>query len=688
MLYTPQKSALGLRSPRRLRRAAVMAGGVLAVGIAVAACGGGPSTPGVATGSTTTFNPASHGCDALVSAPVGHDCLLPWPNNAFTEKSNTATGLKLDITSAETPANVSDAQISPTYQDQEDGFSPGSVIMTYIPYLSLANSRIVDSTDIAGSLTTNSPIVIVNMKTGAHVPYFAELDAQNPNPASQLLLIRPAYALTEGQRYAVVLRNLKNTSNGVIAPAASTVAALTETLKPASRGAYIKNLIRVQLHSLLGGTTPYMAWDFTVASEFSIAGQALTMRDQAYKTLKKNGAPPFTVSSVTTSAGVRTVQGTFQVPLFLKSATNSSWMKVNKAGLPEINGKRTWPANFICVMPSTIQSGGPALPAVYGHGLLGDASEVEGLNFSDKVSEDMMGCATDWLGLDSNDISEVIGVLGNLSDFQMLSDQMLQGFVNFQFLGRLINSPDGFATSGAFKDGSGHVLFQVGKCTYVGYSQGGIMGAAVSAISNEWTRVFLGQGGMDYGGLLLQRSVDWTEYQAFLNKAYPNLDDQQIGLQLVQLLWDRGEADGYAQDLTSDPYPGTKVKQVFLIENYGDHQVANVGTEMLARTITAAEYAPAFTRGSGSFNTSYGLGILNQSKPVKAALELWDFGTLAPPTDNLAPTNGSGDGADPHSYGRGVPLIDSQIIAFLKTGIVRDVCGHTACQATIGTSKG
>jgi hypothetical protein len=636
------------------------------------------------TAGAASLNPSSLGCDVLVSAPVGHDCLLPWPNNAFTERSSTATGLRLDITAAETPANTSGVHIDPTYQDQGDGFSPGSAIITYIPDLSLANSGIVGSTDIAGSVVKDSPIVIVNMTTGARVPYFAELDAQNPDPASQLLLIHPAYALTEGQRYAVVLRNLKNTSGGSIAPAASTLAALNGTLKPASRGLYIKNLIKDQLHGLLGSATPYMAWDFTVASEMSIAGPALTMRDQAYKTLKSNGAPPFTVSSVTTSGGVKTVQGTFQVPLFLKSATNSSVMKLDKAGLPEINGKLTWPANFICVMPSTIGAGGPALPAVYGHGLLGDASEVESSSFSDKVSQDMMGCATDWLGLDSNDIAEVIGVLGNLSEFHMVTDQMLQGIVNFQFLGRLINSPDGFATSSAFKDTSGHVLFEVGKCTYVGYSQGGIMGAAVSAISNEWTRALLGQAGMDYGGLLLQRSVDWSEYQTYLGAAYPNLDDQQIGLQLVQLLWDRGEGDGYAQHLTSHPYPGTKAKQVLIIENYGDHQVPNVGTEMLARTIGAAEYSPAFSRTSGSFTTSYGLPTLNQTKAVKAALELWDFGTLTPPSDNLAPANGSGAAADPHDYGRADPLLDRQIITFLKTGVVPDVCGQAACQARPG----
>jgi hypothetical protein len=45
----------------RLRRAAVTAGGVLAVGIAVAGCGGSSSTPGVATVSTTTTASPSAG---------------------------------------------------------------------------------------------------------------------------------------------------------------------------------------------------------------------------------------------------------------------------------------------------------------------------------------------------------------------------------------------------------------------------------------------------------------------------------------------------------------------------------------------------------------------------------------------------------------------------------------------------
>jgi hypothetical protein len=45
----------------QLRRAPKVAGGLLVVGIAIAACGGGPSTPGVATTSTTTTAANSSG---------------------------------------------------------------------------------------------------------------------------------------------------------------------------------------------------------------------------------------------------------------------------------------------------------------------------------------------------------------------------------------------------------------------------------------------------------------------------------------------------------------------------------------------------------------------------------------------------------------------------------------------------
>ncbi len=52
--YIRRETDTGQRQQLRLRRAALVIGAILAVGVGVAACGGGPSTPGVARGSATT----------------------------------------------------------------------------------------------------------------------------------------------------------------------------------------------------------------------------------------------------------------------------------------------------------------------------------------------------------------------------------------------------------------------------------------------------------------------------------------------------------------------------------------------------------------------------------------------------------------------------------------------------------
>ena len=248
-----------------------------------------------------------------------------------------------------------------------------------------------------------------------------------------------------------------------------------------------------------------------------------------------------------------------------------------------------------------------------------------------------------------------------MSTFDTQVDHMLQGFVNFQFLGRLINSDSGFVTDPAFQSG-GMPLFKTHDCHFMGYSQGGIMGGAVSALSTEWSRAILGVPGMDYGGLLLNRSVDWNAFTSIFDVAYTDPVDQQVVLQLAQLLWDRGENEGYAQHLTAHPYAGIPAKQIFIIENYGDHQVANVAAEMLARTIGARNHQPAFDpsflgapRRARTCRSSRSGGSrqLDQTKPATGrprALGLRNADSADRPTSRPTATP---YGYDPHGFGRG-----------------------------------
>lgn len=678
----------------------------------------GASTP---TSTSSMPKPGVARCDSLVTTPVHHDCLLPWPNDAFTRPASTPTGRMVSIAKSATPKNNKGVHIDPTYQNQNDGFSPGSMIMIHVPYLSMSNSAIATSTDIGSSTcsadgvgaASTAPIVLWDTTSKTCVPYFAELDAQDSKASSQLLMIHPVRNFTEGDRIDVVLKNLKDIKNQDIAELPGEAAAVSGTMQPAARGQHLDWIVTHDLSSFDLGHL-YVAWDFTVISSggtttgnysaHTLADPSLTMRHQAFAQVGTT-APVFTVTHTAVKGTELQITGRYQVPTFLSGcpsirsavyhSTNTSAcgsMRLDSSGLPQVlvssHTKGVWThqiwANFICVLPTAIQNATPALPTLYGHGLLGDATEVAGGSFVKGVAHNMMGCATDWSGMSSNDILLVGRSLQEMSNFHTNVDHMLQGFVNFQFLARLVNSPRGFASSPAFQQSSAP-RFQVGKCQFQGYSEGGIMGGALTAISNQWTRAVLGVPGENYGGLLLNRSVDWSEFSAVYDPSYPNSTDQQVGLQLAQMLWDRGENDGYAEHLTSHPYAGGRAKQVFIIENYGDHQVANVSAESFARTIGAVNHQPVFDPTAFGANQSnlpvtiqWGMKSADQTVANPAFIELWDYGTPTPPAGNLAPS-GSQFGSDPHGYGRqSVGLID-QIANFIGTGYVQDVCNAGPC---------
>ena len=692
----------------------------LAVAVATSAPASASSMP----------NPGVAKCDALVTTPVGHDCLLPWPNNAFTKTASTPTGRLVNIAPTATPMNNKGVHINPKYQDQNDGFSPGSVVMINIPDLSIANSSIATSTDIGssgcsitGTLTsTTSPIVLWDATRSRCVPYFAELDAQDADAATQLLLIHPAVNYTEGDRIDVVLRNLFDTSDARIPTLAGEAAALDGKLVPASRGAHLKWVVT---HDLKGFDLShlYAAWDFSVISsggtsttKFSdddLADPALTMRDQAFK-LVGSTTPVFRVTSVATVGTERQVSGSFQVPTFLThcpktqtamfDSTDTAYcgaMNVDRHGLPLLEHStlskgtdRTWSnqiwANFICVMPTTIATSGPALPTLYGHGLLGDATEVAGSSFVKGVAANMMGCATDWSGMSSNDVLLVEAALQNMSTFQRQRGPHAPGVRELP-----VPRPADQLEEG-LRDQRGVPAVRLGplpgrQVRFPGVLPGRDHGRGRLGDLDGVEPCDPRRPGENYGGLLLNRSVDWSQFESIYDPAYPNSTDQQIGLQLAQMLWDRGENEGYAEHLVAHPYAGTKAKHVFIIENYGDHQVANVSAEAFARTIGAVNHQPVFD--SDAFGTprlnlpvtvQWGLTKANQSVSNPAFIELWDYGTPTPPTVNLPPS-GAQYGNDPHGYGRQDPGLITQIYDFMSTGLVPDVCGSGPCIGVPGS---
>ncbi len=623
------------------------------------------------TGSVDT-EPGVDGCDDLDERA----CLLPFPNDAFTESADTDTGRRLSLPEDGMPTNDEGTPIDPADMNQADGFSPGSAPMVRVPGLDVELSDIAPSTDIGSSLDDDAPIVVVDVGTGERVPYWAELDAQAEAPDEQLLMIHPAIALTEGHRVLVGLRDLQGQDGQAIEPSPGWEQVSTGQLRPSSRVEHLQS-VETALEGHVGGDEDWwMAWDFTVASEESLSGRLRHIRDAAYDELG-DGAPEFEVESAE-GAGVRTVRGTYEVPSALTSPDPGGRFELDDRGRPR-TGQGMFTARFVCVVPDAPDE--PALPVVYGHGLLGSAEEVESLAVAVPLGN-LAACATDWVGMSSADLPNVAEILGDLSSFPELADRLQQGHVNMSFLGRLLNHPDGLASDPAFQDADGSPVLDVGATQFVGNSQGGILGGAASAVSTEWDRAVLGVPGMNYS-LLLPRSIDWDPFAAVFTEAYTDHVEQVVALAVVQLLWDRGENQGYAQHLTSDPYPGMEAKDVLLIEAFGDHQVANVSTEVLARTIGARAHLPALEEGrSPAEEPLWGLEPLEGDR-TGPALVLWDFGTPAPPTVNEAPRSPE-YGDDPHGAGIEEPLVLAQAFGFLREGQIEDVCDGGPCTSGTG----
>jgi hypothetical protein len=290
--------------------------------------------------------------------------------------------------------------------------------------------------------------------------------------------------------------------------------------------------------------------------------------------------------------------------------------------------------------------------------------------------------------MSTQDLPNIASILADLSNFSSLPDRAQQGFVNFMYLGRLMIHPNGFNSDPAFqftKNGVPQSVIDPTRLFYDGNSQGGIMGGSLAALAPDYNRAVLGVPAMNYS-TLLRRSVDFDQYAVVLYQNYPNELERPLILALMQMLWDRGEADGYAHHMTDDPYPNTPAHTVLLHQAFGDHQVANVATEVEARTIGAAIRTPELDPGRHSDRNPYfGIPPIPSYPYAGSGYVVWDSGSPTPPTTETPPRTG----ADPHSHPRGTFIARIQKSEFLQVnGSVVDVCGLKPCYANGYTGNG
>jgi len=670
-------------------------------------------------------------CDFI--APPGNTCMAPFPNDFYTRSDTSSeTGKRIDLDPTATPKNVAGVNISVTELNQSDGFSPGPLISILVPGMdnqpAFDQSGIVPLAEMSRTYEPDQAVVLIDAETGQRQLIWGELDSTSTADKTRNLLIRPGKNLTEGRRYIVALRNIKRADGSLIeAPAGFRLYRDTErtdnqTIE--SRREHFESIFDRLDASGIERDSLYLAWDFTVASTENITGRMLSIRDRAFAELGdtnltdgvvQGDAPEFTVSSSPdnpNAENARTVTGTFEVPCYLDTpgCPPGSTFNLDSGQDPIRIPGNTMTARFTCNIPKSAVNdlgGGnfevvePVRPSLYGHGLFGQYTETNTGNVRKLGTENgVMVCGTDWSGMASEDVAlTAFPALLDLSKFNALPDRLQQGFLNFLFLGRLMIHADGFTDHPAFQFG-GESVIDTSDLFYYGNSQGGIAGGALTAVATDFTRSVLYVPGMNYS-TLLTRSSNFDTYQAVLYPRYLKQEERPLLFSIMQMLWDRGEPNGYANHMTSDPLPGTPAHKVMIQMAYGDHQVPNVATEVQARTIGAPLRGDPMSgvvspnrHPAGLIEPFYGhdtLGDLAGPAADGNAFFVWDigpkrdeggtiYGTDPAPLTNTPPINA---GVDPHdTVINESPLIRKQIADFLQTdGKVTNPCGSDPCWA-------
>ena len=645
-------------------------------------------------------------CD-FIADPGNTTCMLPFPDNYYTTPDSTSeTGRRINFQTAAMPANAYEEHIEAAPYNASNGFSQGAVILVKIPGIeSAADVAATGATPInkLGRYTEkNAPVVVIDAETGKRWPIWAEIDSTAKEPSKRVLEIHPAVNFDSGHRYIVAIRNVKNAAGKKIeAPAAfryyrdevPTKQGRINAQRKRFKGIFSKlKKAGVRRESL------YLAWDFTVATDMNNARRLLAIRDNAFAQLGdtnladgvvQGASPSFKVEEAEKKEGFTIVEGTVKVPCYLfPSCGPGGTFKLGAGEVPQQNG--TYDANFECIVPDSAKTT-PARPSLYGHGLFGGAGEVASSPQKELAAgHNILFCATDEIGMSSGDLGNTLGILHNLSKFPQLADRLQQGELNELYLGRAMINKDGFGTDSVFQNGSGDSVINTSRLFYNGNSQGGIEGGALTAVAPDFTRASLGVPAMNYS-VLLPRSVDFDEFAEYLYPAYPDETVRPLALDLIQMLWDRGEPNGYAHRMTSNPLPNTPAHQVVMNVALGDHQVTDYQADVEARTIGASAHGPALYEGRWP-NTEYlwNVPAINSYPYTGSAIYYWDggpirpdpsepskqIGTEPPPYENLPNRLGQ----DPHGLPRATPA-EQQLVSNFFEGAIQasDNCGGGPC---------
>lgn len=567
--------------------------------------------------------------------------MMPFPSMVYTKEDSTSeTGFRLDLPAAAMPFNVDGIGVDPTPFNRRDGFSTLGPILAAFP-TGVSPDGLPSFKNPDESLAADSPIVLINMETGARVPFFAEIDQNVAQVEARNLMIRPLARMAPGTRHAVGIRKGVKALDGSDLP----IPHAFQILKDGGsfthpKAAELKTRTAEVISALGEAGVPaddlVLAWDFVTVSDTFIRSDLTTMREAALPAIGTKGANLTFTTEVkpNTPTSFKRYVGTFKSPDFLTNGdADSSVMRRDAAGLPQLEGMRD--ASFAAIIPNCVQTQPLPRPVIiFGHGLFGSAEEYLDDDFVADLAEDhcFIIIAGDFIGLTSKQLALAPLAVNDLNKGPQITEKLEQSIIDFIALENAARGP--MAASPDFQF-NGQPVMDPDNTYYVGGSLGGNMGNTFMAYDPNITKGVLAVPGGNWW-LMIERSTAWALLVGAAQGAYDDPEEYQLALSMsFGMGFEPFDPMTTAAHVTKDPlFPGQSAKQILMWYSLGDCLVNNISSELVAREMGLPMVSP-------SVKAPWGLTPI--AGPMDSGVTIYDDHPTPMPFDsNIPPIEDNG----------------------------------------------
>lgn len=539
------------------------------------------------------------GCNPLAAE---WDCLLPYPSDFFLVADSDAPGGQRVVHTEPGLPLASGVPTDVRVLRSANGFSRASNILTLFPMGVDADNLVFHTDDMAASTADDSPTLIIHAATGERVPHFAELDPRATEEDRRALILHPVELLDQGERYIVVIRDLRDLEGQAIAAPAGfgllrDGAAEGDRLVGELIDHYESEIFPVLDDAGVSRSELILAWDFTTNTFENRSVDLLRLRElamAAFDVLPPSvRVPPESVETDVDENIALRIEALMEVPLYLESTEPGALLHRDEAGVVIANG--TTEVEVLIQVPRSILEGEDAvLPGrivQFGHGFFGTRHEADGFprQFAQETASVLV--AVDWWGMAEQDQMTLANdIFADFGGVLRITDRVHQAMVNQMALTYAIQTS---MTELEELSVDGALVYDPEESYFYGISNGHILGSTFLAISPHFERVALGSGGCDYSDMMF-RSMPFGGLLFLMEHTVDDALDIQKWAAMAQLTLDAIDPATYVELLVENPLPGAPESRRILMQGgVGDPYVPNIATHLHARELGLPLLSPA-----------------------------------------------------------------------------------------------